>query len=405
MIGKRIKEARTQIGISQRQLAGEDMTRAYISLIEKGHAIPSEKTLRIIANRLDKPLSYFMGDEDEDSTEISEAMLERAIKKAKEGHIDSALNIANRIFSTTQSLPVTVDTYFFIIETKLNQGLYDEVLDYGEEALPEILALKDRHAIVRYYMLIGKAAFRTENFSLAKKSYEKAVKYSNQLKKLQDEKIQALTFLGTTSIRLGNIKEAIEYYIEAEKEVSLTGNRLFHGQILMGLGKAYLKTCEYENSLICAEKSIALLGDYEQEKVYALHNKAIVNYMLGNEEEAIDILKECLQIYKNSNQSLKQAFILEELTKISIEKENFHKAKQYCDEAIKLLEIEEDGILRGKLYREMGQILRYEGQLDQGYYFLRMSYDLLIRLKATNEAGESLRLLSGSVTAISDKQK
>jgi HTH-type transcriptional regulator, quorum sensing regulator NprR len=397
MIGKRIKETRTQLGISQRQLAGEDMTRAYVSLIEKGHATPSEKTLRVIANRLDKPLSYFLGDDDEDSMEISEAMLERAIKKAREGQIESAFKIANRIFSTTQSLPVTVDTYFFIMETKLNQQLYDEVLECGEEALPQILELKDRHALVRYYMLTGKAAFRIENFTTANKSYKMAVKYSDQLKKLQDEKIKALTFLGTTNIRLGNIEEAIEYYIQATEEVEMTGDRLLHGQILMGLGKAYLLIKEYELSLTWAEKSISLLEDYEQEKVYALHNKAIVNHLLGNEEEAIYTLKECLQIYKNSNQLLKQAYIMEELTKINIEKGQYDKAKQYCKEAIKLLEDEDDGVLRGKLYREMGQILQHEGQSDQGYYFLRMSYDLLIRLKVANEAGESLHLLQSSM--------
>ena len=402
MIGKRVKEARTQIGISQRQLAGDDMTRAYISLIEKGHATPSEKTLRIIANRLDKPLSYFMGDDEEDSTEISEAMLERAIKKANEGQIESALKIANRIFSTTQSLPVTVDTYFFILDIKLQEEHYEEVLEYGEEALSQIKELKDRHALVRYYMLMGKASFRMENYSTAKKSYKMAIKYSDQLKKMQDEKIKAYTYLGTTNIRLGEIEEAIDNYIEAEAEVSLTGNPLLHGQILLGLGKAYFLTKEYDQSLHWTEKSIKLLSDYEEEKVYALHNKAVIKYLKGFKEDSIEALNECLKIYQEQDKIHPQVAILEELSKIHLENGNYEKSKEYCDLGLKLLEVEDDGILRAKLYRVLGLIYRKKDQGDQGYYFLRMSYDLLIRLKANNEASESLRLLKDYSSTISN---
>lgn len=40
MIGPKIREIREQLGLSQKQLAGEDMTRSYISLIEKVEPFP-----------------------------------------------------------------------------------------------------------------------------------------------------------------------------------------------------------------------------------------------------------------------------------------------------------------------------------------------------------------------------
>lgn len=40
MLGPKIRQIREQLGLSQKQLAGEDMTRSYISLIEKAGPFP-----------------------------------------------------------------------------------------------------------------------------------------------------------------------------------------------------------------------------------------------------------------------------------------------------------------------------------------------------------------------------
>lgn len=83
MIGHEIRKLRLQLGLSQRQLAGKEMTRSYISLIEKGKATPSRKTLSIIAQRLGKPVEHFLNHKTEDeSYDISIALLDASKKKA-----------------------------------------------------------------------------------------------------------------------------------------------------------------------------------------------------------------------------------------------------------------------------------------------------------------------------------
>ena len=61
-LGEKIRQARLEAGLSQRQLAGEEITRNMLSLIENGSAKPSVKTLRYLSRRLEKPLSYFLED-------------------------------------------------------------------------------------------------------------------------------------------------------------------------------------------------------------------------------------------------------------------------------------------------------------------------------------------------------
>lgn len=59
-VGARIKEARLAAGLTQQQLAGKDFTRGFISQIENEFIQPSLPSLRIIAARLNKPVSWFL---------------------------------------------------------------------------------------------------------------------------------------------------------------------------------------------------------------------------------------------------------------------------------------------------------------------------------------------------------
>lgn len=59
-LGGKIKAARLEAGLSQRQLCGDTITRNMLSQIENGTAKPSMNTLRYLAQRLEKPVSYFL---------------------------------------------------------------------------------------------------------------------------------------------------------------------------------------------------------------------------------------------------------------------------------------------------------------------------------------------------------
>lgn len=59
-LGQRIKAARLEKGLSQRQLCGDRITRNMLSQIENGSARPSMETLRYFAGRLGKSVSFFL---------------------------------------------------------------------------------------------------------------------------------------------------------------------------------------------------------------------------------------------------------------------------------------------------------------------------------------------------------
>lgn len=89
-LGERLRQARLEAGMSQRQLCGDVITRNMLSQIENGSAKPSMDTLRYLAERLGKPMGYFL--EEQAVTSPNQAVMARA-RAAFEGDPAEALQI------------------------------------------------------------------------------------------------------------------------------------------------------------------------------------------------------------------------------------------------------------------------------------------------------------------------
>lgn len=75
-LGQKLKQARLEAGLSQRQLCGDTITRNMLSQIENGTARPSMDTLSFMASRLGKSVSYFL--EESVVTSPNSQVMERA---------------------------------------------------------------------------------------------------------------------------------------------------------------------------------------------------------------------------------------------------------------------------------------------------------------------------------------
>lgn len=84
-LGQKIKEARLQAGLSQRQLCGEEITRNMLSQIENGSARPSMTTLQYLASRLGVSVSYFL--EEQAVTSPNQQVMEKARSAGDPGQI------------------------------------------------------------------------------------------------------------------------------------------------------------------------------------------------------------------------------------------------------------------------------------------------------------------------------
>ena len=81
-IGNRIRELRQKKGLTQKELAGEHITRNMLSLIESGTASPSLTTLCYLSEKLEVPIGYFFTHTPEEERSYHKAAAIDLLKKA-----------------------------------------------------------------------------------------------------------------------------------------------------------------------------------------------------------------------------------------------------------------------------------------------------------------------------------
>lgn len=88
-LGEKLRQARLEAGLSQRALCGEEITRNMLSRIENGAAQPSMHTLQYLADRLGKPMSFFL--EEEAVVSGNQRAMEDARRMYDTGQFDRAM--------------------------------------------------------------------------------------------------------------------------------------------------------------------------------------------------------------------------------------------------------------------------------------------------------------------------
>ena len=89
--GEKLRQARLEAGLSQRQLCGEMITRNMLSQIESGKARPSMSTLQYLAARLGKPVGYFLQEDTVLSPNV--AIMEQARQAFAAKHYQQVLQL------------------------------------------------------------------------------------------------------------------------------------------------------------------------------------------------------------------------------------------------------------------------------------------------------------------------
>lgn len=72
-MGERLRRAREEAGLSQRQVCGDRITRNQLSQLEHDRVGPSVETLRYLAGRLGRPVSYFLDETPSNLLALQEA--------------------------------------------------------------------------------------------------------------------------------------------------------------------------------------------------------------------------------------------------------------------------------------------------------------------------------------------
>lgn len=263
-LGEKIRLARQEAGLSQRQLCGETITRNMLSLIEHGSARPSMDTLRILAERLGKPVSYFL-EEDAVISPNQDSMLQ-ARRAWQQGKTEEARLLLENFQSPD---PIFQWEYQYLRAVT--------TLAAAEEAMGKGKQIYARQLLAEAEPFCGEfpGMQRQRLLLLGRVKGQNLSEVCRNLPSLDEELLlRAVAALDRNPARAGQLLDAME-------ETDTPGWNLLRG-------KAFLKRKEYTLAAECfhrAEKELPKetapllercyreLGDYKRAYEYAIRQR------------------------------------------------------------------------------------------------------------------------------------
>ncbi len=252
-LGELLRQARLEAGMSQRELCGETITRNMLSRIENGAAHPSVDTLRYLASRLGKPISYFL---EEETLSPEDTAMEKARKAYADGNFSAALELVRELQHREEGALL----YALAAMGRAEQAIREGRLPYAaallkEAARPECM----------YYTADLE---RRRLLLLAKATPEDAVAIAAAFPKDDGE----LLLRGKAALMAGDPEKAARLLDAAEEQT--TGEwYLLRGECCLAMGE-YAKAIEYfkpveDQALHQLERCYEGLEDYKMAYYYA----------------------------------------------------------------------------------------------------------------------------------------
>lgn len=217
MVGIKIRDLRKKLGMTQEQLAGEELTKSYVSQVELGRIHPSHKALQVMAARLGKPMGYFMDNGDDLRT--IEVLLKAAQALWTSGRLDDgmlglqeALNLAER--TGREDLLAHIRSTMGRLE--MMQGNFPEAIRHLEDSLALIHPEDHPAQAVSIANVLATAQAHTGAFHKAMQSFQQALEYAKYLSDQDaDTRAEAIQSYGDFCYSQNQWLSALEVYQKA----------------------------------------------------------------------------------------------------------------------------------------------------------------------------------------------
>lgn len=262
-LGEKLRQARLEAGLSQRQLCGDEITRNMLSQIEHDTARPSMDTLRYLAGRLGKSLGYFLDEEEAALPNFS------VIRRTREAWDNGDMAEVVRALEGYRGPDAVFDREKGILEALGYLGMAEKALEDNRRLYAlELLARAAEASSGGYF---GAETERRRLLLLARTGGQKMAEIAKLLPGLDEE----LLIRAEGALEAGDVRRCAAL-LEAAEDRDSDRWSMLRGRAHMGLG-------EYEQAAQCLEngeerdprraalleKCYRELGDYKMAYYYA----------------------------------------------------------------------------------------------------------------------------------------
>ena len=295
-LGERVRAARRELGLSQAQLAGEELTKGFISQVEAGLVRPSIRSLQIIAGRLGKGIDYFVGDQP--LTATKRAHYHRVAAETAAEHSDWATVRAEAetglVYAMTRKDRGKLLRLLALSELATNQT--ESAFEHVAEALTALDVSTDPEDVAKLhyqrgfgYLELGQLVAATESFEKARDLVEKHEIIDPRLRS------RILLSLGTTYRRLDRTAKALSTYESALALASRSSEFEVAARSHMGIAASLYDEGDLDGAIGAYERARGLLERLSDAtlELSVLQSMASVNLDRGKLDLARHLAERC----------------------------------------------------------------------------------------------------------------
>jgi tetratricopeptide (TPR) repeat protein len=402
LLGERVRQRRKELGLTQSQLGGADLSKGFISLIEAGRTKPSVETLMLLARRLQKPVGYFLEHDTSLSLEALRMMLASAWVTLKRGEFTQAAESFEqaRVIARKHDDAAEAECCIGLGSALAGLRQLDLARQNVQRGKELAEAARNPQLLVSVHHVLGVIEYYEQNFLVARQHYLEGYRLLREVG--HPDLSLAGNFLlniGNTYREIGDHEEATRWYQEALSALEPTEDLPRIGLALAHLGAAYRESGRHDlalGQLTRAEHIFELLNSLRL-LAQARNSIGITLLEQGKTDEAMRQLQSSLHLKEMVGDDAGRARSLTEIARALTAKGAFAEAEQTLTEAAKITKRFGDTIesariilVRARLYREMGRLTdavkRYKEAIA-AFETLGMRIDLAT---ACNELGNVL---------------
>ena len=256
-LGRRIRQARQELGLSLAAVAGSDFSRAFLNQIELGRAQPSTQNLRIIARRLQRPIDYFL-EEPGDSAAALELALAEADMSLLHNEAARAESLVARILARTIPIELRTRAQLTLAVAVMKQGRPQEARPVLEEAIVAAQRAKWHQLLVELYDRLGSVHYLLRRPHAAGQWFDQALeRYESSGVTDPVLKARVLGHRANLHYVAGQPIEAIAAYESAIAAAQVLDMPALAG-IYEGLALSFQQTGQYARALSYAQKGLRI---------------------------------------------------------------------------------------------------------------------------------------------------
>jgi tetratricopeptide (TPR) repeat protein len=354
-LGERVRTARRERGFSQAQLAGEELTKGFISQVESGLVRPSVRSLQIIATRLGKSLDYFLGDAPLATEKrlafhrlAAEAAAERRDWKVVRTEVGAGLECAPSKRDRATLLRL-------IVQADLAAAQREPAFDRISEALSLIDAAADAAEVARLQHLRGVAYLQLNQYLPAAEALEQARDTMERHEVIDPhQRARILVTLGTVYRRLGRTAKAMQTYSSALDLASKSDELRIAAQGYMGVAVSLYDSGELDAAISNYRRALDLFERVEERgfQLSVLHSLASIQFERGAAGEARELADRALALARTGGDTRVEAISQVILARIALAEGEAESAIDLAKGAEKALA--SDHVQRADAYRVIG---------------------------------------------------